>query len=57
MKITFEDKSYIEITKSVNPNKVFITVAAKSAEDQHKLIVNSVELSDEELVTLVRSIS
>lgn len=57
MKITFEDKSYIEVSKSTNPNKVFITVAAKSAEDQHKLIANCVELTEEQLVTLMRSVS
>jgi hypothetical protein len=57
MKILFDDRSYIEVTKSPNPNKVFITVAAKSAEDQNKLIVNCVELTEEQLVTLMRSIS
>jgi hypothetical protein len=57
MKITFEDKSYIQVSKSSNPNKIFITVAAKSAEDSHKLIANSVELTMEELVTLVKSLS
>jgi hypothetical protein len=57
MKISFEDKSYIEVTKSPTPNKVFITIAAKSAEDQNKLIVNCVELTEEQLVTLMRSIS
>jgi len=55
MKLTFEDHSYIEVTKSVNPDKVFLTVAAKSADDTHKLIVNSVELTVEQLLSLVKS--
>ena len=56
-KLTFEDRSYIEITKSTSPDKVFLTVAAKSAEDSHKLIVNCVELTQEQLLTLTKSIS
>jgi hypothetical protein len=55
MKLTFEDRSYIEVTKSVNPDKIFLTVAAKSADDTHKLIVNSVELTTEQLLSLVKS--
>ena len=55
MKLTFEDHSYIEVTKSVNPDKVFLTVAAKSADDTHKLIVNSVELTTEQLLSLIKS--
>lgn len=56
-KIVFDDKSYIEISKSDTPNKVFITIAAKSADDSHKLIANCVELTNEQLLSLVRSIS
>lgn len=56
MKLVFTDKSYIEVSKSGTPNKVFLTVAAKSAEDSHKLIVNCVELTNEEMLALLRSI-
>lgn len=55
MKISFDDKSYIEVTKSDTPNKVFITVAAKSADDQYKLIANCVELTTEQLISLMKS--
>jgi len=57
MKLTFEDRSYLELTKSTTPDKVFLTVAAKSAEDSHKLIINCVELTVEQLLSLVKSIS
>jgi hypothetical protein len=57
MKINFEDRSYIELTKSAHPNKVFITIAAKSADDSHKLIANCIELTEEQLVALVKSVS
>ncbi len=57
MKLTFEDRSYIEVTKSTSPDKIFLTVAAKSAEDSHKLIVNCVEITQEQLLTLTKSVS
>ena len=57
MKIVFSDKSYVETSKSTNPDKIFITVAAKSAEDPNKLIANCVELTSEQLLALVRAVS
>lgn len=57
MKISFEDKSYISAEKSNTPNKIFITVAAKSSDDQYKLIANSVEITIEQLLTLLKSVS
>ena len=57
MKLTFEDRSYIEITKSSSPDKIFLTVAAKSVDDSHKLIVNCVELTKEELLSLIKSMA
>ncbi len=56
-KLTFEDRSYLEISKSTSPDKIFVAIAAKSAEDSHKLIINSVELTQEQLLTLVKSVS
>jgi len=57
MKITFEDNSYIEVVKSNAPNKVFVTVAAKSIENSKKLIINCVELTTEQLLALFKSSS
>ncbi len=57
MKIAFEDKSYIEVSKSNNSDKIFITVAAKSIENARSLVVNSVELTQEQLLLLVQSLS
>ena len=56
MKIEYEDKSYIEVSNSNNPNMAFITVAAKSMEDKHTLIVNSVEITKEQIIALIKSL-
>jgi hypothetical protein len=53
MKIEFEDKSYIELVNSANPGKVFIAIGAKSAKNIQETIVNSVELSLNELSSLM----
>ncbi len=56
-KLTFEDKSYIEMSKSNQPNKIFISIAAKDANNANKLIVNSVELTVEDFLMLVKSVN
>lgn len=56
VKIEFTDRSYIEITKSNTPNKVFVAVAAKSVDNAQKLVVNCIELTQEELLKLFKSI-
>ncbi len=56
-KIAFDDRSYIEISKSDTPNKVFITIAAKSTTNSNELLANCVELTNEQLLTLVHSVS
>lgn len=57
MKISFDDKSYIEISKSATPDKVFITVAAKSVTNANQLIANCIELTTEQLLTLLHSVT
>jgi hypothetical protein len=49
MKISFEDKSYIDISKSVS-GKIIIVIAAK---DGNSMISNSVELTKEQFAELV----
>ena len=56
-KIIFDDKSYIEVSKSEQPDKIFITIAAKASDNAYKLIANCVELTKEQLLELVHSIS
>jgi len=53
MKIEFEDKSYLEIINSINPGKILITVVAKNAQDHSSLIVNSVEITKDQLNSLI----
>ena len=55
MKINFDDKSYIEIVKSVNSDKFFISIAAKSKDNQNSLVVNSVELTKEQVEAFLKS--
>jgi hypothetical protein len=45
MKILFEDDSYIEIAHSDTPNKVLISIGAKSAKNPLETIINCVEIS------------
>lgn len=56
MKITFEDRSYLEILKSTNPGKLLIVVAATSFEDSNNFIVNSVEITEKDLIKLIKSV-
>ena len=56
MKITFEDKSYIECIKSDNPGKIIITISAKDHTDQLKKITNAVEITVEEFKKLISDV-
>jgi hypothetical protein len=56
MKLTFEDKSYIEICNSNTPNKIMITIVASNKEDLKETIANSVEITKEEFNKLIESI-
>jgi len=53
MRITFEDKSYIEAKKSDNPGKVVVIIAAKDHENPLKKITNAVEITTEEFKKLI----
>jgi hypothetical protein len=57
MKISFNDKSFIECAKSDNPGKVVITISAKDGSDPLKKITNAVEVSIEEFKKLISDIS
>ena len=57
MKIEFEDKSYLEISKSNKPNHCFVTIAAKSIKDSNSLIINSVDIDIDKLNELVKGLS
>jgi len=57
MKIIFDDGGYIEFTKSPAPNKMFITVSAINADNPQDTIINSGEITFEQLKELVESVS
>jgi nitrate reductase NapAB chaperone NapD len=56
MKITFDDKSYIECIKSDNPGKIVITISAKDRNDPLKKITNAVEITAEEFKKLISDV-
>ena len=56
MKIDFEDKSYIEIKKSSEPDKVVILIQAKDSENPLKKITNCVEITTTQFRQLVSEI-
>lgn len=56
MKITFDDKSFIQCCKSDNPGKVIITISAKDSSDKLKKITNAVEITIEEFKQLISDI-
>lgn len=53
MRIYFEDKSYVEISKSPSRSKYFVTVGARQ---DHEIIVNSAEVTKAQLGELVSDI-
>jgi hypothetical protein len=57
MKITFDDKSYIDCQKSNNPGKIMISISAKDHIDPLKKITNTVEITYEEFKKLISDIS
>lgn len=56
MKITFDDKSYIQCSKSDNPGKIVIAISAKDHSDPLKKITNAVEITMEEFKQLVSDV-
>ena len=56
MRISFEDKSYIECRKSDNPGKVLIIISAKDANNKLNKIINTVELTEDQLKGLLSDV-
>lgn len=56
MKITFDDKSYIECKKSDKPDHIVVIISAKDADNPRKKIANAVEITTEEFKKLISDI-
>lgn len=56
MKITFNDKSYIECKKSDKPAHITIVIAAADSENPRRKITNAVEITVEEFKKLISDI-
>ena len=56
MRISFDDKSYIECYKSNQPGKIMIVISAKDASDPLKKTTNAVELSVDEFKKLTSDV-
>jgi hypothetical protein len=57
MKIEFEDKSYVEVSKSNDPDKVYITIQAKDHQNSLKKITNSVEITLDQFKKIISEVS
>ena len=55
-RVVFDDKSYVEIKKSKEPGKFMVIIQAKDGDNALKKITNCVELSKEELITLLSDV-
>jgi nitrate reductase NapAB chaperone NapD len=56
MKITFDDKSYIEFRKSDTPGKVVVIISAKDHDNSLKKITNAAELTIAEFKLLISDV-
>ncbi len=56
MKLSFDDKSYVEVKKSTNPGKIIIIISAKDQSNPLKKITNAVEISEEEFKNLISDV-
>lgn len=56
MKIAFDDKGYEYIEVKPSKEGVHIVISAKGADDPRKTIVNSAELTKEQLLELISDI-
>jgi hypothetical protein len=56
MKITFDEKGYEYIEVKESSKGVHIVISAKGADDPRKTIVNSAELTKEQLLELISDI-
>jgi hypothetical protein len=56
VKIQFEDKSYLEIKKSSNTNKVTIIIQAKDHQNSLKKITNCVEIDLDQFKKIINEI-
>lgn len=57
MKIQFEDKSYLEIKKSPNPDKIMIVIQARDQKNSLKKITNCVEIDLEQFKKIAQEIA
>jgi nitrate reductase NapAB chaperone NapD len=57
VRITFEDRSYIECRKSDSPGKMIVIISAKDHENPLKKISNAVELTVEEFKKMLSDVT
>jgi len=56
MKITFDEKGYEYIEVVPSKKGVYVTISAAGADEPRKTVVNSAELTQEQLLELVSDI-
>lgn len=56
MKIDFNDKSFIEIKRTADPDKITIVISAIDHNNTFKKIINSCEITTEQFKALISDI-
>jgi hypothetical protein len=56
MKISFDDRSFIECRKSDNADKIIMIISAKDGNNTRKKITNAVEITMDEFKKLISDI-
>ncbi len=57
MRIDFDDTSYVDISPSLNAEKVVIILSARDGKNPKNTIINSVEISKEQFFQISKEIS
>jgi len=53
-KVVFENKTYVEVSKSPDSDKMFITIAARDSKNASVIVAHSVELTKEQYEALIK---
>jgi hypothetical protein len=57
MKITFDDKSFIECRKSTAEGKILMIISAQDQDNPRKKTTNTVEITQEEFQRLISEVT
>jgi hypothetical protein len=56
MKISFEDGTYIDFSRSNNPNKIWVSIATKNKDNPMELHISHAEIASAQLKEITEKI-